>query len=198
MTCWPFLVEQCPVFLTFCSFSEFQTVTAGKFKRTLTPTKKVTKEDKKKSEEDIEQIFNLFKGWVGQNRPQLDIEKVATGETWFGSDALERGLCDEIMTADDVILKYIDEGYNVYEVKYDPPPEVPSTLSMLFASERDSFRTGTEDSWGRRAIRWVVRSFAEEVKYVLSDSTRSPVDRRYMAKDDTKDRVKASADDYFY
>ena len=54
--------------------SEFQTVTAGKFKRTLTPTKKVTKEDKKKSEEDIEQIFNLFKGWVGQNRPQLDID----------------------------------------------------------------------------------------------------------------------------
>ena len=188
----------CP-FLThdfFTCFSEFQTVTAGKFKRTLTPTKKVTKEDKKKSEEDIEQIFNLFKGWVAANRPQLKIDEVATGETWFGSDALERGLCDEIMTADDIILNYIDEGFQVYEVKYDPPPDVPSSLSMLFASEGE--RPTTKESLGRRAIRWMVRSFAEEAKSVVSELAETPVDRRYMAKDDTRDRVKASADDYFF
>lgn len=66
--------------------SQFQTVTAGKFKRTLTPTKKITKEDLAKSEEDIAEIFQLFKGWVAQNRPQLNIDEVATGETWYVFD----------------------------------------------------------------------------------------------------------------
>ena len=95
---------------------EFQTITAGKYKRTVTPTKKITKEDIKKSEEDIAEIFNLFKSFVKNQRPQLDIESVATGETWFGEDALARGLCDELGTADDVLLDFVDDGYDVYEV----------------------------------------------------------------------------------
>ena len=40
----------------------------------------------------------LFKGFVKQNRPNLDIEKVATGETWFGPDALKEGLVDELVS----------------------------------------------------------------------------------------------------
>eukprot|EP00957_Ditylum_brightwellii_P179888 13703630-Ditylum_brightwellii.AAC.1 len=75
---------------------EFQIVTAGKYKHTLTPTKKVTKEDLAKSKEDIEDILFLFKGFVKKNQPQLDIDSVATVETWFGTDALNKGLCDEI------------------------------------------------------------------------------------------------------
>jgi ClpP class serine protease len=173
-------------------------VTAGKFKRTLTPTKKVTKEDKQKSEEDIEQVFNLFKGWVGQNRPQLKIEEVATGETWFGPDALERGLCDEIRTVDDVLLEYVDAGFNVLEVKYDPPPEVPNSLSFLFASENNAPRMAQNESLGRRAIRWLVRSLADEVKSILSESQSSSRDdnQRYMARDETADRIKAF-DEFF-
>merc|ERR1712238_653579 len=174
---------------------KFQTVTAGKFKRTLTPTKKITQEDLAKSEEDIAEIFNLFKGWVEQSRPQLDIEEVATGETWFGPAALEKGLCDDIKTVDDVLLEYVDNNYNVYEVKYDPPPEVPSTLSALFASDDEIPRLGRRnDSIGRQAIRWLVRSFAEEVKAVTTDYKSS--DQKYMAKDETKDRVFASDEDY--
>ena len=78
--------------------SEFQTVTAGKYKRTLTPTKKVTKEDLEKSKEELEGVLLLFKDFVHQNRPSLDIDKVATGETWFGEEALKQGLCDAIAT----------------------------------------------------------------------------------------------------
>ena len=181
--------------------SQFQTVTAGKFKRTLTPTKKITKEDLAKSEEDIAEIFELFKGWVEQNRPQLNIDEVATGETWFGPAALEKGLCDEIKTVDDVLLDYIDGNYNVYEVKYDPPPEIPSTLSAFFASEDEIPRLGgvEDNSIARRAIRWLVRSFAEEVKSVAGAGENTPLEQKYMAKDDTKDRVKASSlDDFFY
>ena len=174
-------------------------MTAGKFKRTLTPTKKITKEDLEKSEEDIAEIFELFKGWVAQNRPQLDIDDVATGETWFGPAALEKGLCDEIKTVDDVLLDYISEGCNVYSVKYDQPPEIPSTLEALFASGDQTPNAAGDTSMGRKAIRWLVRSFAEEVKAVTTSVDNTPLEMKYMAKDDTRDRVKASSDDsYFY
>eukprot|EP00588_Corethron_pennatum_P017141 CAMPEP_0194304672 /NCGR_PEP_ID=MMETSP0171-20130528/2347_1 /TAXON_ID=218684 /ORGANISM="Corethron pennatum, Strain L29A3" /LENGTH=736 /DNA_ID=CAMNT_0039056015 /DNA_START=162 /DNA_END=2372 /DNA_ORIENTATION=+ len=178
---------------------QFQTVTAGKFKRTLTPTKKITPEDVAKSEEDIGEIFELFKGWVALNRPSLNIDEVATGETWFGPAALEKGLCDEIKTVDDVLLDYVTAGYNIYEVKYEPPPEIPSTLQALFASE-DQVPTvgGGDTSFGRRAIRWLVRSFAEEVQAVTNSVGNTPLQEKYMARDDTQDRVKASSDDSNY
>ena len=104
---------------------EFQTVTAGDFKRTVTPTKKVTKEDLAKTESDIKEIFSLFKKFVKGQRPELDIEKVATGETWFGQDALDRHLCDELRTFDDVKLDLFEEGCEVLQVSYSPPPSTP-------------------------------------------------------------------------
>jgi serine protease SohB len=63
---------------------EFQTITAGKYKRTITPTKKIEAKDVEKSKADIEDVLTLFKTFVGQQRPQLDIDNVATGETWLG------------------------------------------------------------------------------------------------------------------
>ena len=186
----------CLFFINAFLNRQFQTVTAGKFKRTLTPTKKITKEDLAKSEEDIAEIFDLFKGWVAQNRPQLNIDEVATGETWFGPAALEKGLCDEIKTVDDVLLEYISEGCNVYSVKYDPPPEVPSNLQALFALGDQT--PNADSSIGRKAIRWLVRSFAEEVKAATTSMENTPLEQKYMAKDDTRDRVKASSDDSYY
>eukprot|EP00587_Corethron_hystrix_P002510 CAMPEP_0113303608 /NCGR_PEP_ID=MMETSP0010_2-20120614/3954_1 /TAXON_ID=216773 ORGANISM="Corethron hystrix, Strain 308" /NCGR_SAMPLE_ID=MMETSP0010_2 /ASSEMBLY_ACC=CAM_ASM_000155 /LENGTH=588 /DNA_ID=CAMNT_0000157635 /DNA_START=398 /DNA_END=2164 /DNA_ORIENTATION=+ /assembly_acc=CAM_ASM_000155 len=110
---------------------EFTTVTAGKFKRTLTPTKQITKEDIGKTKEDIEDIFRLFKEYVGTNRPGLDIDSVATGETWSGTDALEKGLCDEILTKDELLLRYVREGRDVYSVQYEDPEMAPSLQSLL-------------------------------------------------------------------
>ena len=58
---------------------EFATITAGKYKRTITPTKKITKEDLIKTTKDIEDVLTLFKGFVSTNRPSLNIDEVATG-----------------------------------------------------------------------------------------------------------------------
>merc|ERR1719253_307147 len=135
---------------------EFQTITAGKYKRTVTPTKLVTKEDLKKSKEDIEEILTLFKGFVHENRPSLDIDKVATGETWFGTQALDRGLCDEIGTADDVLVDFVDQGYDVYDIKYAPQPDGPASLLA-------GLPIGQSDGGGGLiggAVRWAVRSVA--------------------------------------
>jgi len=178
---------------------EFQTVTAGKYKRTVTPTKKVTKEDLKKSTEDIQEIFNLFKGFVAGQRPQLDIENVATGDTWFGEDALERGLCDEIATADDVLLEFVDAGYAVYEVAYDPAPEGVGGLlggGLPGSANAGGIVNGAGAAgWRgvfRSAVRGVVSDVKEEVMAEISSSVNgmNSVERRYMAKDDSADRIR--------
>ena len=70
----------------------------------------MAEEDLSKSKEDIEQVLVLFKEFVGQQRPQVNIDEVATGETWFGPDALKRGLVDELKTVDDVLLDLMDAG----------------------------------------------------------------------------------------
>lgn len=109
---------------------EFQTVTAGKFKRTLTPTKKVTKEDLAKSKKDIEDVLVLFKGFVADNRPSLDIDEVATGETWFGKDALARNLVDKLKTSDDVLLDLLGAGAEIFSVQL----KQPSPAATLFGA----------------------------------------------------------------
>jgi ClpP class serine protease len=175
---------------------EFQTITAGKYKRTITPTKKVTKEDLKKSTEDITEIFNLFKSFVASQRPQLDIENVATGDTWFGEDALARGLCDELATADDVLLDFVDKGYDLYEVAYDPTPEGVGLLSLPRGSSANVDRASDMIGWRgvlRSVVRGVVSGVKEEVMAELSTSMNemNSVERRYMARDDSADRIKA-------
>jgi len=175
---------------------EFQTITAGKYKRTVTPTKKITKEDIKKSTEDIQEIFNLFKNFVGAQRPQLDIENVATGDTWFGQDALDRGLCDEIATADDILLEFVDAGYDLYEVAYDPAPEGVGGLFAggLPGSSSVANEAGVAGWRGvfRSAVRGVVSDVKEEVMSELSSPMKdmNSVERRYMAKDDSADRIR--------
>jgi len=171
---------------------EFQTITAGKFKRTVTPTKKITKEDIKKSTEDIQEIFNLFKGFVKSQRPQLDIENVATGDTWFGEDALERGLCDELATADDVLLEFVDKGYDLYEVAYDPAPDgVGSLLTGLPGSSSSSANRADVGGGWRGVFRSVVRGVAADVRdeVVAELSEMNSVERRYMATDNSADRI---------
>jgi len=172
---------------------EFATITAGKYKRTVTPTKKVTKEDLKKSTEDINEIFNLFKSFVGSQRPQLDIENVATGDTWFGEDALARGLCDELATADDVLLDFVDKGYDLYEVAYDPTPVGAGAFSLPRSSSADQAGMNGWRGVLKSMVRGVVSDVKEEIVSELSSSMNemNSVERRYMMKDDSADRIKA-------
>lgn len=193
--------------------SEFQTTTAGKYKRTLTPTKKVTQEDVDKSKEELENILTLFKSFVKENRPSLNIDEVATGETWFGEDALEKGLCDEIRTVDDVLVEYVNKGCNVYEVRYDPNGlDGSSPLSGLLPFGRgagtgrgtsqggNDFQIGDESSGGiaRGAVRWLVRNILPAIKDEIekelnggiTSSSTSKVQERYMFKDNSSKNIK--------
>mmetsp|Transcript_43138 Transcript_43138/g.51761 ORF Transcript_43138/g.51761 Transcript_43138/m.51761 type:complete len:722 (-) Transcript_43138:313-2478(-) len=156
---------------------EFQTVTAGKYKRTITPTKKVTQEDLDKSKEDVEAILKLFSGFVASNRPILDIENVATGETWFDQDALDRNLCDEIKTTDEVLGQFVDNGYDVYSIKYDPVKEMkpPSLLP--------SFKADGNNGIIRSMVRYVAKEVSSELMDMNSQASTDNVASKFRMED---------------
>ena len=92
-------------------------MTAGEFKRTVTMLGENTEKGKQKLQQELEETHQLFKQFVRQNRPYLDVDKIATGEHWFGTQALELQLVDEIATSDDVILEKMKDK-QVLSVKY--------------------------------------------------------------------------------
>lgn len=83
---------------------DFEQITAGEYKRTLTLFGENTNQDRHKMQEDIQGIHDLFKNFVSENRPQVTIEQVATGEYWLGTRAYELKLIDKIITSDDYLL----------------------------------------------------------------------------------------------
>ena len=96
---------------------DFEQITAGRFKRTLTLFGENTEEDRDKAREDLAEIHELFKQRVRQLRPAVDIDAVATGEHWYGSRALELKLIDEIGTSDDFLL-HAAETADLYRLSY--------------------------------------------------------------------------------
>ena len=92
-------------------------ITAGEFKRTVTVLGENTEKGKQKFQAELEETHQLFKQFVTQNRPHLDVDKVATGEHWFGQQALELKLVDELATSDDIILEKMKDKSVIY-MKY--------------------------------------------------------------------------------
>ena len=97
---------------------DYLEITAGEYKRTLTPLGEITDEKMKKFKEQIEDVHELFKDHVSQHRANVDIAKVSTGEYWYGSQAKELNLVDEIGTSDDFLLRHKD-SHNLIEVKFE-------------------------------------------------------------------------------
>lgn len=86
---------------------DFELYTAGQFKRTVTMFGENTDEGKAKFEEELQQTHNLFKHFVSKYRPQLNVDKVATGEHWYGQDALDLKLVDQLQTSDEFAIELI-------------------------------------------------------------------------------------------
>jgi serine protease SohB len=96
---------------------DFEMITAGEYKRTLTMFGENTDKGREKFAEEIEDTHVLFKEFVGANRPDLDVAKVATGEVWYGQRAIEVGLVDAVQTSDAYLQDKISDT-DVYEVKF--------------------------------------------------------------------------------
>lgn len=96
---------------------DFEQITAGRFKRTLTLFGENTEEDREKMKEEVTEVHELFKQRIRELRPDVDLDEVATGEHWYGSKALDLKLIDEIGTSDDFLLAAV-ESSDLYKINY--------------------------------------------------------------------------------
>jgi serine protease SohB len=109
----------------------FEQVTAGKYKRTVTMFGENTDEDRAKLKEELEDVHLLFKNLVAEQRPALDIEAVATGEHWYGTRALEIGLIDELGSSDDYLMSAA-ENADVFQVTFRGKQTLQEKISSAF------------------------------------------------------------------
>lgn len=120
---------------------EFEQHTAGEYKRTLTMFGENNDSGRSKFKEELEEIHGMFKGFVSEHREDMDIAKVATGEYWYGTKALELGLVDKIQTSDDFVLLANKES-KVYSIKYSGKKSMAEKLGFGAAAviERSAMR----------------------------------------------------------
>lgn len=97
---------------------DYTIYTAGQYKRTVSMLGEITEEGKKKFQEELEDTHVLFKNYVSSHRSVVDINKIATGEYWYGQQALDLKLVDEIMTSDEYLFAARNEA-EIFEVSYE-------------------------------------------------------------------------------
>jgi serine protease SohB len=115
---------------------DFELITAGEYKRTLTLLGENTDKGREKFTAEIEDIHLLFKEYVARHRPALDIERVATGESWFGQRALDFKLADELITSDEYIAGACDKA-DVFEIRYVEKKPLPERLGIVLQNSAD-------------------------------------------------------------
>ena len=117
--------------------------TAGEYKRTLTMFGENTDEGRQKFKQELEETHLLFKDFVKEYRPNVDIEQVATGEHWFAAQAKDKGLVDQISTSDDFILSHLDT-HKIISVSFQRKQKLSEKISknLVKSVERLFYRQG--------------------------------------------------------
>ncbi|TEW51555.1 protease SohB [Psychromonas algicola] len=116
---------------------EFEQLTAGQYKRTLTMFGENDDLGREKFKQELEETHQLFKHFVSEHRPQLDIDKIATGEHWYGTQALDLLLVDNIQTSDDYLLDNLDQKH-IVQVQYQKSKKFAEKFGKSVASSVES------------------------------------------------------------
>lgn len=128
---------------------DFEQVTAGEYKRTLTVLGENTPEDREKFQEDIDEVHELFKQHVAVSRPNLDIDRVATGEIWYGQQAIDLGLVDQLSTSDDLLMAAMQTS-EIIRVSY----QVKKNMAYKLTHSAVAALEGVALKWLQRAHFW--------------------------------------------
>ncbi len=112
----------------------YEEITAGKYKRTLTPFGKITDEKRDRLKQQLELIHNQFKDFVVKHRSNINLEEVATGEAWLAEEAFKKGLVDKIQCSDDYIMEQLKVN-NVYKVSLSSKKSFWDKLSKKMDTE---------------------------------------------------------------
>ncbi|EGQ8016805.1 protease SohB [Vibrio alginolyticus] len=116
---------------------EYEQLTAGEYKRTLTMFGENTDKARDKFKRELEETHVLFKDFIRERRPSLDLDKVATGEHWFGTQAKELGLVDDISTSDDIVVAACKDK-TVLSVHYVQKKKLADKLAGVAGKVADS------------------------------------------------------------
>ena len=116
---------------------------AGEFKLTVTMLGKNTDAGRAKLQHQLDTIHQLFKDFVAEYRPALDVGRVSTGEFWHGREALALHLVDEIRTSDDHLYEASREA-DLYHIRGAERPGLRRRLTELaeLTLDRLSFHAG--------------------------------------------------------
>lgn len=125
---------------------DWEQITAGEYKRNVTMFGKNTDADRAKLKSELDDVHSLFKAAVGSYRPALDLAKIATGEHWYGTQAIELGLADELKTSDQ-LLSEMSLDRELYRVSY----KIKQPLQKrLLANVDDALEKVDAAGWRRR------------------------------------------------
>jgi serine protease SohB len=117
---------------------DFEVLTSGEYKRTLTVFGENTDKGRDKFQQDLEVTHELFKNFVASYRPNLDINKVATGEVWLGINALDNKLVDELKTSDEYLVSRAKDA-DLYHLQYVNKRTFRERVGMTFGASLDRF-----------------------------------------------------------
>ena len=115
---------------------DFQEMTAGEFKRTVSVFGEITEKGRKKFQEELEDTHHLFKEFVRAHRPKLDLDRVATGEHWLARRGLELGLVDQLRTSDEYLVERAAHA-SVYQVSFERPRTLRERIGSVAANAID-------------------------------------------------------------
>lgn len=113
---------------------DYEMFTAGDYKRTVTVFGENDDEDRAKYQQELEQTHDLFKHFVNTYRSELDLNKVANGEHWYGEDAVKLNLVDKLQTSDSYILQLMEDN-EVYALHSRQKPTLAEKLGLSQAAE---------------------------------------------------------------
>lgn len=133
---------------------EMNVMTAGDYKRTMTVMGKNTHKGREKFQQELDETHMLFKDFVQNQRPAVDIEKVATGEHWYAEQGIALGLVDEIATSDDLLLQALqDKQQKVIGLSY----QCKKTLLQKLSQQ-------AEETSHRLLSRWLFNNTYERIQ----------------------------------
>ncbi|GIL17429.1 MAG: protease SohB [Oligoflexia bacterium] len=121
---------------------DYKEYTAGEYKKTISILGEITEKGEQKFLEQMELTHGLFKSHVQQYRPQMKVENVATGEYWYGKQALDLGLIDRIQTSDDYLLELHGQNAQIYEIKHEHKQKITEKIA-------DALSKSAENAFGK-------------------------------------------------
>ena len=117
---------------------DYEEMTAGEYKRTVSMLAEITPKGKEKFLKQLDETHGLFKDFVGKNRSPLEMSKVATGEYWYGYQARDLQLVDEIVTSDEYLFSRHD-SHKIYKVSIEAKRNLSEKIADAVSLTLDRF-----------------------------------------------------------